>query len=127
MTTGPGAARFETSSSAFAPKFKRCTFEMRCETSGSANPQLINLQGNYAVDRYLLLEDCFFYNFWENLGGLMDYAIVDGCGTTHAIVLKGTTAMFGIDAWCNVATYTMSTIANAESDGGKGIAVDTTP
>lgn len=126
-TVGAGSVLFEGGAAAgFAPIFRNCTFEMRCETSGSANPKLIHLAGNYAVDRYLLLDSCFFYNFYENLGGLLDYAIVDACATTHAIVLKDC-AMFGIDAWCNVATYCMTTIANAASDGGKGIAVDTTP
>jgi hypothetical protein len=126
-TSGPGAVYFVGgAAAAFNPVFKNCTFEMRCETTGSSNPKLIHLAANYAVDRMLLFDDCIFYSFWENMGGNVDYAIVDACTTTHSIVLKNC-AMAGIDAWCNVSTYCFATIANAGSDGGKATAVDTTP
>jgi hypothetical protein len=121
-TAGPGAVMFKGSaSSCFNPVFRRCTFEMRCETSGSANPQLIDVE-QAAVDRMLLFDNCVFYAFWENLAGKMDYAIVDGCTTTHMIVLRQST-MAGIDFWCNVATYCFTDIAEATDQGGEVFAV----
>jgi len=124
-SVGVGAVLFEGGAVAgFAPVFRRCTFEMRCETTGSANPKLIHLADNYAVDRYLLFDDCFFYNFWENLAGKPDYCIVDACATTHAIVLKNC-SQFGFDAWCDVATYCFTTSPIANTDGGEALAVAT--
>jgi hypothetical protein len=101
---------------------------MRCETSGSSNPALIKLAANYAIDRYLRLTGkTLLYNFYENMGGNPDYAIVDACATTHTIIIGQNVEMIGFDAICNVATYCFTTAANAASDGSKGIAVDTTP
>lgn len=126
-TVGAGAVLFEAgAASGFNPIFEHCTFEMRCETSGSANPKLIHLAGNYAVDRMLLFDDCIFYNFYENLAAMPDYCIYDECATTHTILLKNP-AMYGFDAWANTTTYVFTTIANGGSDGGKAVAVDATP
>jgi hypothetical protein len=127
-TVGAGSMLFEGGAVAgFAAEFRKCKFEMRCETSGSTDPKLIHLaNASYSLDRQLMLIDCDFYNFWENHAGLLDYAIVDACTTTHDIILKNC-SMRGIDAWCNVATHCFTTIANAGSDGGKSLAVDTTP
>ena len=123
-TVGPGAVLFEASAGSFAPVFRRCTFEMRCETNTST-PKLIHLAGDYSLDRYLLFDDCFFYNFWNNLAGKPPTAIVDACATTHAIVLKNC-SQFGFDAWCDVATYCFTTSPIANTDGGEALAVATT-
>lgn len=123
-TVGAGAVLFEGGAVAgFAPVFRNCTFEMRCETSGSTDPKLIHLADDYAVDRYLLFDNCFFYNFWENMGGAPDYVIVDACATTHSIVLKNSTQM-GFDNWCDVATYCFTDMPAADDEGGKAAAVD---
>ena len=119
-TVGPGAVLFETGTTGFEGyfiEFIDCVFEMRCETTGSANPKLIHLAGNYCIDRYLLFKNCLFYNFWINHVGKMDYAIVDADGATHDIVIKNCTAI-GIDFWSNVATHTW--VDNACTTSGQG-------
>jgi hypothetical protein len=123
-TVGPGAILFETTANAFAPVFRRCTFEMRCETNTTV-PKLIHLAGNNAVDRYLLFDDCFFYNFWLNLSGKPPIAIHDECGTTHVIMLKNC-SQIGFDAWCNTATYCFTTSPVGDTNGGEAVAVATT-
>ena len=123
-SAGVGAVLFEASAGAFAPVFRRCTFEMRCETNSSV-PKLVHLAGNYAVDRYLLFDNCFFYNFWNNLVGKPPTVIDDDCATTHAIILKDS-AQFGFDAWCTSATYCFTSSPIANTDGGETLAVATT-
>jgi len=123
-SAGPGSVMFEASAGSFAPVFRQCTFEMRCETNTSV-PSLVALAGNYSVDRYLLFDDCFFYNFWNNLAGKPPTAILDDCATTHAIVLKNC-SQFGFDAWCTSATYCFTSSPIANTDGGECLAVATT-
>uniref|UniRef100_A0A6M3LHW1 Pectate lyase n=1 Tax=viral metagenome TaxID=1070528 RepID=A0A6M3LHW1_9ZZZZ len=126
-TKGPGCIYFEGGAAAgFNPVIENCILSSR--HSASTNQScLVLLEANYAVDRELLFKSCNFYNFVENLASLMDYAIQDECATTHMITLDPGCTMTGIDAWCNVGTYCFTTQTNATSDGGKGIAVDTTP
>lgn len=122
-TVGAGAVLFEGGAAAgFNPVFRHCTLEMRCETSGSSDPKLVHLAADYAVDRMLLFDNCVFYSMWENMGGKVDYAIVDDCATTHSIVLRQST-MVGIDFWCNVNTYCFTDIAEATDQGGEVYAV----
>jgi hypothetical protein len=126
-TVGAGSVLFEGGAAAgYNPVFKNSTFEARCETSGSENPKLIHLAGQYAVDRILEFDHCLFYAFYENLAGQMDYAIVDGCTTTHQIVLRGGCSLVGIDKWCNVATYCFTTDPLCHTNGGEALAVDAT-
>jgi hypothetical protein len=126
-TKGPGCIYFEGGAAAgFNPVIEQCLLSGR--HSASTNQScLVLLEANYSIDRELLFKGCNFYNFVENLASLMDYVIQDECGTTHMITIDPDCTMTGIDAWCNVATYCFATQANAASDGGKGIAVDTTP
>ncbi len=126
-TKGPGCIYFEGGAAAgFNPVIEDCILSSR-HSASSNQSCLVLLEANYAVDRELLFKGCTFYNFVENLASLMDYAIQDECATTHMIVIDPTCSMAGIDAWCNVATFCFTSIANAASDGGKVIAVDTTP
>jgi hypothetical protein len=126
-TKGPGCIYFEGGASAgFNPVIENCLLSSRHSASTNQSCMVL-LEANYAVDRELLFKNCNFYNFVENLASLMDYAIQDECGTTHMITIDPGCTMTGIDAWCNVGTYCFTTQANAASDGGKGIAVDTTP
>jgi len=125
--TGPGAVYCKGGAAGgFNPVFRNCVFEMRCETSGSSNPKLVHLADNYAVDRVMEFDHCLFYSFWENLGGKMDYAIVDACATTHQILLRGGCSLLGIDKWCNVATYCFTTDPLCHTNGGEALAVDET-
>ena len=124
-TVGAGAVLFEGGAVAgFAPIFRNCQFEMRCETSGSSDPKLIHLAADYAVDRLLLFDQCTFYNFYENLAAMPDYCIVDDCGSTHMIGLKDC-FMYGFDYWCNLATYCFTNTADAVGYGGKSITITT--
>jgi len=124
-TVGAGSVLFEGGAvCAFSPTFRNCGFEMRCETSGSSNPKLIHLAADYAVDRLLLFDQCTFYNFYENLAAMPDYAIVDACTTTHMIGLKDC-FMYGFDYWCNVATFCFTNTADAVGYGGKSITITT--
>jgi hypothetical protein len=126
-TVGAGAVYAPgTSGQGFDVEFINCSLQMRCETTGDATVGLVILGGNSAIDRYMLFDNCLLYNFWTNHGGKVDYAIIDGCGTTHDIILKDT-PWIGIDAACNVTTHCFATSANAASDGGKGVNVDVTP
>lgn len=126
-TLGPGCVYFVGGAAAgFSVEFENCRFASRISTASANQSCLVLLEANYAVDRDLLFNRCNFYNFVENLASLLDYCIQDECATTHNIVLNQCT-MSGIDAWCNVATYCFSTSPNAGSDGGKALAVDTTP
>jgi hypothetical protein len=126
-TVGAGAVLFEGGAAAgFNPKFKDCTLEMRCETSGSSNPKLVHLAADYAVDRVLEFDHCLFYAFYENHGGKMDHAIVDACTTTHDIVLRGGCSLVGIDKWCDVATHCFTTDPLCHTNGGEALAVDAT-
>lgn len=125
-TKGPGCIYFAAGSAkGLNFEFENCRLSTRIETNNSDDVCMVHLAGNYASDRYLLFKDCLFYNFWENKGGLLDFAIKDANGTSHDTILMNC-AMVGIDAWSNVPTHTWTNIANAESDGGKGIVVDET-
>ena len=126
-TDGPGAMYFDGGArTTFAAELISCVLAMRCETSGSAAVSLVELEQS-SNDRYLLFKDCLFYNFWENLGGKLDYAVVDAETATHQILFWR--CMFaGIDDLSNVATYSFSDNQATGSDGsGKATAVDATP
>ncbi len=118
-THGPGAVLFlgGASSAAFDIQFKKCVLETYCQTLG-ADVALVKLNAaGYSNDRYMLFDECFFYNFWEGLADKMNYAIVDGCNTTHNIVLKRCTGS-GIEFWSNVATYTAADMPDVADSGG---------
>jgi hypothetical protein len=126
-TDGPGAMYFDGAGrGAFMAELEHCTLSMRCETTGSAAVSLVELEIS-TNDRYLMFDDCHLYNFWENLGGKMDYAVVDAETATHQILFKR--CMFtGIDALCNTATFAFSDNQATGADGsGKATAVDATP
>ena len=122
-TVGAGAVLFESVSSAYAPLFRDCRFEMHSETDASANPKLIHLAADYAINALLMFERCSFYNL-SNDGINLDYAIVDACTTQHQIGLMDC-MMIGIDYWSNVAAYTFTNNADAVGYGGKGIVITT--
>ncbi len=126
-TTGAGAVRYNAGGSVQHTEFENCVFAMRSETSGSTHPKLIHLAGNFAVDRYIWFKNCMFYNFVENHSVTMDYAIHNECGTTHDIILQDC-SLIGVDAWSDTVSSVKgvwTNKANAASDGGKAIAVDT--
>ena len=122
-TLGAGAVLFESVSSAYAPLFKECRFEMNSDTDASSNPKLIHLAADYAINALLLFERCSFY-VRSDTGIKMDYAIVDACTTQHQIGLMDCISI-GIDYWCNVADYTFTNTADAVGYGGKGIVITT--
>ena len=123
-SVGPGAVLFEggTANASFAPVFRRCTFEMRNETNTTASMLIHLANADYSVDRYLLFDDCFFYNFWANQGGKPPAVIVDACTTTHEILIKNC-SQYGFDAWVDDTTFTFTSSPIANVDGGEMIAV----
>ncbi len=123
-TDGPGAMYFDGGArTTFGAELIGCTLAMRCETTGSAAVSLVELEQS-SNDRYLMFKDCHFYNFWENLGGKLDYAVVDAETGTHQILFWD--CMFtGIDWLTNAVTYGFSNNQATGNDGsGKATAVD---
>ena len=106
----------------FSMELQKCILSMRAE---SVTPSAIILAGAYSADRYFLLDDCFCYNFSENHGTQPAYVITDSCATTHDICLKNS-MMKGFTAWCSSVTHCFTNLANAESEGGRAIAVAVT-
>lgn len=120
-THGAGAVLF-LGGGAFGVKFKRCDLETWIETLG-ADVALVKLNAlSTSVDRNLLFEDTNFYNFWTNLADKMNYAVVDGCNTTHSILFRRCT-LSGIDFASNVAAYSFTDMAQPNAGGGVVAAV----
>lgn len=127
--TGAGAVRFDAAGSVQHTEFIQCVLAFRSETTDSAAPCLVHIAGDNAIDRYVWFKDCLFYNVWQQHVGKVDYVFHDESTSTQDILLQDC-MMAGFDAWGNSPTTTTQIFtnkANAESDGGKAIAVDTTP
>ena len=120
-----GQILFSNSSASTVPQditFKGCRI---LNQSATATNPAVRLTSNYAVDRLLEFRDCTFYNFQTNLGSVLTSGVfLDGCGTTHMILLSGSTCHYGWSNWADVHTYIYSS-AHAGSNVS-GIAVNTT-
>jgi len=121
-TAGPGCMLFlgGVGTQAFDTRLINCTLEMQSETSGSSGVGAIMENSSvYAIDRYLLLDGCFVYNFWTSHGGKVDYAIVvaSGSPTTHDIIIKRTTFV-GFDFIANDATFVRADMPDVADGGG---------
>lgn len=121
-TKGSGGVRFGTGGGGtFAPKFVRCDFTMRCEIATNDNVGFITLVGNYCIDRSLILDNCNFYNFTENLGTNPTYVIRDACATTHQIIVKDSSYNKGFTSWTDAATYISVSTPVSHLTGGLGL------
>ena len=124
-TKGPGCVQFTTGGGCFAPEFENCRLTTRIETANANHCCMVYIVGNAAVDRTLLFKDCMFYNFVESLASKLDYAINDGCATTHITALVNC-SLFGVDAWSNTTTFTYVASGPAgHAEGGIGVVGDT--
>jgi len=104
-------------------RFINCVFCSNCATAGIP---IIRLKANHVADRMMLFRDCTFFNHWAAMADNINYVVNDSDGSTHNLVFQNC-GMVGVDAWSNNASFAFTTTANAASDGGKAIAVDTTP
>jgi hypothetical protein len=122
-TKGPGCVQFlgPGANAGFGIHFKDCTFSSRIETATADSVGLIQISGNGAVDRELLFDRCFFYNFSQNFGTTATNVFRDSCATTHQIVLNGCYANKGFTNWTDAATYLSSTNPVPHLTGGIGV------
>ena len=99
--------------------FKGCTVYNQSATA--TNPA-VSLKGNYAVDRLLEFRDCTFYNFQTNLGTILTSGVIkDACGTTHMILLSGTTCQYGWTDWADTHTFVFAAMPTSSATGGTAL------
>ena len=94
-------------------------FGTRTKTAGCS---AIKFAADYTVDRLFLIDNCAFYNFYDenDITSTVTEAINDDCATTHKILVKGDSVITGYAAWESVrgTVYLSGPAAN----GGSGIA-----
>jgi len=99
--------------------FKGCTI---FNQSATATNPAVSLKGNYAVDRLLEFRDCTFYNFQTNLGTILTSGVIkDACGTTHLILLSGTTCQYGWTDWADTHTFVFAAMPTSSATGGTAL------
>lgn len=117
-----GQILFSNSSAATCPQdivFKDCRI---LNISATATNPAVRLTSNYAMDRLLEFRDCTFYNFQESTGTpLTSGVFLDGCGTSHRILLTGNTAQYGWHNWADVHTYIFCSSPAGSATGGLAI------
>jgi len=77
-------------------KFKNCEIESYSETAACP---AVHIAASFAGDRYMLFDDCFFYNFSVNHANSMTEVFNDDSGSTHEVILKGSTCAMGYSSW----------------------------
>jgi len=98
-------------------EFKDCVISGWCETAGIS---AVYQTGNWATACYTLWEDCTFYNFYTNLGGILTAGVFnDTCGTTHMNLLTGRTCQYGWNVWGNNDGYMFGGMPIPAVNGGK--------
>lgn len=98
-------------------EFKNCIIAGWCETAGIS---AVYQTGNYATACYTLWEDCTFYNFYTNLGGILTAGVFnDTSGTTHMNLLTGRTCQYGWNVWGNNDNFCFGMLPQANAAGGK--------
>jgi hypothetical protein len=95
-------------------EFKDCFVAGWSETAACS---AVFVVGNWACDRYILWENCKFYNFYTNLGAALTQVITDTCGTTHMHMLVGS-AQYGWGKWANSGTRVFGDMAVPYTTGG---------
>jgi len=114
--------RFTNTSGATLPQdilFQGCRI---FSNSATATQPAVALEANNAVDRLLEFRDCTFYNFQSNLGSVLTSGVFrDACGTTHMILLSGSTCQYGWSDWADVHTYIYAVGPTASATGGTAV------
>ncbi len=91
--------------------------------SATATNPAVRLTANNAVDRLLEFRDCTFFNFQANIGTVLTSGVfLDGCGTSHIILLSGKTCQYGWNNWADVHTYIFNA-TGAANHGTGGTAI----
>ena len=99
--------------------FKGCRILNRSATA--TNPA-VYLKANNAMDRLLEFRDCTFYNFWVDPSDILTSGVIkDACGTSHLILLSGSTCQYGWTDWADVHTYVFAAMPTSSATGGTAI------
>jgi hypothetical protein len=77
--------------------------------------------GNWSADRYILWEDCLFYNFYVNNGAILTQVFTDTSASTHMNLLTGKTAQYGWGKWTNRDANCFIGIPIASGTGGTAL------
>ena len=98
-------------------EFHNCFISGWTETAGVS---IVYQSGNWSCDRYVLWNNCVFYNFYTNLGGILTAGVFnDTCGTTHMNILTGSTCQYGWNVWGNNDGFMFGVLPQANAAGGK--------
>jgi hypothetical protein len=106
--------------------FDNCYIISACETA--AKPMVAFVDAS-ALDRYLIFDNCLFYNFYTNHGGTLNECFtVPASASTHDIILKNCAAV-GIAEWAKSDRGQIWVIggtpaAGTAGSGSTGIAVE---
>jgi hypothetical protein len=123
-----GNIYFSNSAAGTVPQdiiFKGCrVFNSSATSTNSA----VFLKNNYAVDRLLEFRDTTFYNFQVNMGTVLPAGVFkDTCGTTHMVLLSGTTCQYGWEDWSTgTKTYLFVAMPISSGTGGTALIATTT-
>ncbi len=98
-------------------EFKDCFISGWSETAAASAVFCMGPEPVRGCDRYVLWQDCTFYNFYTNLGGILTEVITDTMNTTHMHMLTGRTCQYGWATWGN-GTYIFGGIAQPNAVGG---------
>lgn len=100
-------------------EFKKCRFLQTSETAAVSAVQLgAAAAAAECAERYMLFENCLFYNFSVNLLQILTQVFTDNCTTTHMILLKNS-AQYGWGKWTNSGTYVFGDQPAGNGAGGK--------
>ncbi len=118
-----GQILFSNTSSATLPQDITFIGTRILNASATATNPAVRLTANNAVDRLLEFRDCTFFNFQVNIGTVLTSGVfLDGCGTSHIILLSGKTCQYGWNNWADVHTYIFNA-AGAANHGTGGTAI----
>jgi len=106
-----------TNSGGHCIEFKDCVIAGWTETAGVS---AVYQSGAKPIDRYTLWQDCTFYNFYTNLGGILTAGVFnDTVGGTHMNLLTGRTCQYGWNVWGNNDNYMFGQMPIPAVNGGK--------
>lgn len=118
-----GQILFSNTSSATLPQDITFIGTRILNASATNTNPAVRLTANNAVDRLLEFRDVTFFNFQANIGTVLTSGVfLDGCGTSHIILLSGKTAQYGWNNWADVHTYIFNA-TGAASHGTGGTAI----
>ena len=97
---------------------RNTVFGTRTKTAGCS---AIKFAASNTVDRLFLIENCTFYNFYDenDITSTVTEAINDDCGTTHKILVKNS-FITGYASW--EGTRGTVYLTQADASGASGIA-----